>query len=297
MISRSKSSFQKNLGCITVLLLLAPPTQALSLSDTPRDPLKPFVGEWVVDNANPSGTNLVLRQEGTRLIGSSPSGEESLEFKSTGEFGFLEGTLIEEDGKVSATIELSRRENRIIIELAPPQSEYVIMTARKVQGSPSVEASDAIEKANVRVENAKQNLTKALASKDDGALQNATNELQDARLALAKLTESDTKQKVASKQPATDKQEKPSFEIRTEEAAIKQVSSMPDIREWVKDVEAANKKGDQPRSARFEATEEGKRFVVHVFEYVGTDEEGHTATLGWYNVDKATGGVTEEKMF
>ena len=297
MISRSKSSFQKILGCITVLLMLAPSHHAFSQSTETRDPLQPFVGEWIVDNADEDGRRFTLRKEGGRLVGLSPFGDKSLDLKSTGKFGFLEDTVVEDGAKGPTTMELSRNEDRLIIDLAQGQREHITLTARKGPSQSSAELKDAIEKANAVVENAKKNLTKALASDDDGALQDATNELQNARQVLAKLKLSEAAQKEALGQSTTDKQEKPTFEIRTEEAAIKQVSSMPDIREWVKDVEAANKKGDQPRSARFEATEEGKRFVVHVFEYVGTDEEGHTATLGWYNVDKATGGVTEEKMF
>ncbi len=294
---QSSRFYRHIVGCVVMFLMVAPTNQIKAETQTKRDPLTPFLGEWIIDDASRTNKRFVFRQEGSRLVGSSPKGEESLDFGATEEFGFLKGFVLDKGGKVSATVELSRHEDRIILDLAPRDGEYVTLTARKGPGLPTVKATDAIGLAKARVENAKQNLTKALASEDDGALQNATTELQNARLALAKLTESDTTQKGDSKQPTTDKQEKPTFEIRTEEAAIKQVSSMPDIREWVKDVEAAGKKGDQPRSARFEATEEGKRFVVHVFEYVGTDEEGHTATLGWYNVDKATGGVTEEKMF
>ena len=297
MVTDSKSRLLQTFKYMTVMLLLASSHAAFSQSDTPRDPLEPFVGEWIVDNASRDGKKFVLRKEGSRLVGSSPSAEESLDFKAAGEFGFLEGFVIDKGGKVSATIELSRHEDRLILDLAPRQGEYVTITARKAKGQAATGNTDAAEKAKARVETAKQKLKEALAGDDDAALQKATSELQEARQALAELPESGTIQKEAVEQPTNAPKAKPTSEIKTEEAAIKQVSALPEIREWLKAVEAANKNGDQPRAANFETHEEGKRFVVHVYEYVGTDEEGHTATLGWYNVDKSTGDVTEEKMF
>lgn len=297
MVTVTRSRLLRTIKCASVLLLLASSHPATSQSAMPRDPLEPFVGEWIVDNASPEGKKFVFRKDGSRLIGSSPSAEESLDFKATSEFGFLEGTVADPGGKMSATIELSRRGDRLILDLAPKQSEFITITARKVKGQPTPDTADATEKAKARVETAKQNLKNALAGEDDTALQKATTELQEARQALAELPESGTMQKAAPEQPTSTPKEKPTSEIKTEEAAIKQVSALPEIREWLKAVEAANKNGDQPRAANFETHEEGKRFVVHVYEYVGTDEEGHTATLGWYNVDKSTGDVTEEKMF
>lgn len=41
---------------------------------------------------------------------------------------------------------------------------------------------------------------------------------------------------------------------------------------------------------------EGNNYVVHVYEVVMDDETtGHTATYGWYYVDKSTGKL--ESMF
>lgn len=297
MVTRSVSRLSQPLKCAMVLLLLASSPPAFSQNEASRDPLEPFVGEWLVDNAGPQGKKFLFRKDGARLIGTSPSAEETLNFKATGDFGFLDGTVVDDKGKIPATIELSRRGDRLILELAPQQSEFITITARKAKGQPSAVNTNAAEKAEARVEIAKQKLKEAIAGDDDAALQKATIELQEARQALAELPKSDRVEKAASVPPVSESKERTTSEVGTVEAAIKKVSDLPTVREWMKAVEAANKTGDQARAARFEAHEEAKRFVVHVYEYVGTEEEGHTATLGWYNVDKSNGEVTEEKMF
>lgn len=46
-------------------------------------------------------------------------------------------------------------------------------------------------------------------------------------------------------------------------------------------------------NAQVEVTDEGDSYQVHLFEYVEDYSGGHTATYGWYAVDKETGEVFE----
>lgn len=81
--------------------------------------------------------------------------------------------------------------------------------------------------------------------------------------------------------------------VANADAAIDLVMKRADIQEWVKQVEAAQAEGKK-RTVNVEVTEEtDEAYVVHVYETVADEEPGHTATFGWYNVNKATGDITD----
>ena len=74
-------------------------------------------------------------------------------------------------------------------------------------------------------------------------------------------------------------------------------AALPDVRNWTRAVEASARRSRERHVARFQAHEEGRKYVVHVFEDVGDEDEGHTATFGWFEVDKATGRATPQDEF
>lgn len=76
-----------------------------------------------------------------------------------------------------------------------------------------------------------------------------------------------------------------SLPVDSEEEAVDYVfKEFPDVFNWYMAVETAD----------VEVTDEGDSYQVHFFEYVEDDVTGgHTATYGWYAVDKETGEVFE----
>ena len=73
------------------------------------------------------------------------------------------------------------------------------------------------------------------------------------------------------------------------------VLAQPDVRDWVKAVEQARAEGKQ-RAAMLtvELIPGTGNYLIHLFENVMDDEPGHTATFGWFRVDKETGAVSNE---
>ncbi|MDY6795729.1 MAG: zinc ribbon domain-containing protein [Actinomycetota bacterium] len=73
--------------------------------------------------------------------------------------------------------------------------------------------------------------------------------------------------------------------VDNEDEILTLVLDIPEVMDWFLEVE----------SPQYEISDENTSFVVHLFEYVegGSDLPGHTATFGWYAVDKETGEVFE----
>ncbi|MDO8581358.1 MAG: hypothetical protein Q7S16_00605 [bacterium] len=74
-----------------------------------------------------------------------------------------------------------------------------------------------------------------------------------------------------------------------ETGAIERVRALTDVQSFTETLRVA---GKEPQ---FIAQDEDDHWLVQVFEAVGDGEsEGHTATFGWYRVEKKGGGVTNE---
>jgi len=74
----------------------------------------------------------------------------------------------------------------------------------------------------------------------------------------------------------------------TAEQAVEKVRARPEVAQWEAVVTAA------AGSPHIDVdSEDAVAYTVHVFEVVQGDADmpGHTATMGWYTVDKATGEV------
>lgn len=67
----------------------------------------------------------------------------------------------------------------------------------------------------------------------------------------------------------------------TEQQAVKQVKSQPEVQDYLKRVSNGIVEVDN---------EEVGRYNVHAYEI----KDGHTATFNWYQVDKDTGEVKKE---
>lgn len=273
-------------------------------------PLARFAGKWALDNADPENSELTFRVRGNRLIGDTPMGPDRLTLRVGDKPGVLVGTGKDEnDRDIPATLELTSGGNRLILELAPPQSEFITVTARRVGGGKpdSGGGTDAVAAAEAAVEAAKAKLRKALESEDSAALDEATAELAKARKALTEATGSagtppaDDGATVRDTTPSRETPAPPSTTTRrpvtSEEEAIERVAALPDVRNWTRAVEASARRSRERHVARFQAHEEGRKYVVHVFEDVGDEDEGHTATFGWFEVDKATGRATPQDEF
>ncbi|MBM3494910.1 MAG: hypothetical protein FJX72_11425 [Armatimonadetes bacterium] len=79
----------------------------------------------------------------------------------------------------------------------------------------------------------------------------------------------------------------------TEKQAIEAVRAQPEVAEWLRAFT-----GDLAERPRFTVEpEHGPVYVIHVYEDVPDPSGGgHTATLGWFEVDKRTGEVTRVEI-
>jgi hypothetical protein len=78
--------------------------------------------------------------------------------------------------------------------------------------------------------------------------------------------------------------------VITADDAVAKVKALPDVTEWAGTVKAA---GGSPHIDV--DSEDATAYTVHVYEIVKETDDmpSHTATMGWYTVDKATGEVKE----
>ncbi len=62
------------------------------------------------------------------------------------------------------------------------------------------------------------------------------------------------------------------------------LQALPEVVKYEADLKKAGKKSS------FEAQDDGEEWLIQVFEIVKNDNEpSHTATFGWYRVNKKTG--------
>jgi len=76
--------------------------------------------------------------------------------------------------------------------------------------------------------------------------------------------------------------------VVTKEQAVAKVGALSEVVEYKNMLIEAGKK------ALLEAEDGESDWNVHVFEIVGEGEDAHTATFGWYRVNKKTGAVEKE---
>jgi hypothetical protein len=90
--------------------------------------------------------------------------------------------------------------------------------------------------------------------------------------------------------PAQPPPPAPPAVLTTADDAVAKVKALPDVAEWVATVTAA---GGSPRIEV--DSEDSAAYTVHVYEIVKQTDDmpSHTATMGWYTVDKTTGNVKE----
>lgn len=75
----------------------------------------------------------------------------------------------------------------------------------------------------------------------------------------------------------------------SQKQALSGVRALPEVAEYEAMLKNAGKK------AEVEAEDGGDEWNVHVFEIVKNDDgSSHTATFGWYSVNKKTGAVEKE---
>jgi hypothetical protein len=83
-------------------------------------------------------------------------------------------------------------------------------------------------------------------------------------------------------------------QITTSNLAIQIVSNLPEVKRW--EQLFSNPDGTSPKTNGRPVialdSETSTIYVVHVYE----DASGHTATFGWYDVDKNKGTVTKENL-
>ena len=73
----------------------------------------------------------------------------------------------------------------------------------------------------------------------------------------------------------------------TGDGAVEKVKNRPEVTKYISDLVKAGKQ------ATIEAEDGGEEWNVHVFEIVKQDDgSSHTATFGWYSVNKKTGKIT-----
>ncbi len=72
----------------------------------------------------------------------------------------------------------------------------------------------------------------------------------------------------------------------TKEQALLKVKDLPEVREFARLL--------MPKPAEFEVEDWETDWAVHVFELIIGENSVHTATFGWYRVDKKTGAVEKE---
>jgi len=81
----------------------------------------------------------------------------------------------------------------------------------------------------------------------------------------------------------------PEGPVNSPDEAIERVAAVPEVMIWQHQMEAAGAKVQLAV-----ADEDDKTYRVQVFEVVDTGGEAHTATMGWYIVEKATGKTYAE---
>lgn len=81
--------------------------------------------------------------------------------------------------------------------------------------------------------------------------------------------------------------------VTSADQAIDVVMKRADIREWMKQIEAAQAAGKQRKACVDVTEEQADAYIVHVYESVEDEDPPHTATFGWYRVSKADGAISD----
>jgi len=81
---------------------------------------------------------------------------------------------------------------------------------------------------------------------------------------------------------------RPSGGAASAEDAVARVRALPEVVEWIQHVDAER---PDDRVVIEVDSEDADSWMVHAYEMVQDEEGGHSATFGWYEVDKAHGTV------
>jgi hypothetical protein len=263
--------------------------------------LNEFAGRWLVDNGNPGGNEkaniITLQVDGGKVTGTGGAKGDRFDLDLDGP-GVLKGVLrAAGEPDMPLTVQLSRDGQRLILELAPPQSEFITVTAKRIgkakavpaeESAAAVEPSATVDPALVRRE-LKEASDRYKELVEKGEREGLAEARERYRAALAKARGQDGQVKPSAGPETAAASGTKSTGVRTEEEAVERVARISEVRDWKKQVEQAAKENPGLK-AMLRAEDNGKRFTVQVFEVVpDSPDESHTATFGWYAVDKKDG--------
>lgn len=90
---------------------------------------------------------------------------------------------------------------------------------------------------------------------------------------------------------------KPFGPVSNGDQAAGLVLAKPETQDWVQAIDAARQEGKKRTAmVSVELIPGTGNYLVHLFENVQDEEPGHTATFGWFKVNKETGEVTNETV-
>jgi hypothetical protein len=79
----------------------------------------------------------------------------------------------------------------------------------------------------------------------------------------------------------------------SEDEAIDRVMARSDVKEWQTLIDQAQASGKRTKAMIQVEGQTDESYTVHVYESIEDPDFPHTATFGWFRVDKATGAVTQ----
>jgi hypothetical protein len=265
-----------------------------------------FVGKWLFTEGDPGdapGANeMTLRMAEGMLVGKAGKNNDTIVF-TLFDGHRVKGTLTDSKGEqtpVHAT--LSSDGSQLILELRPPFSEIMSVVALRAEPEGSAQSGTQPPPSGTINDpvGAQAELDKATAAYRRMVEQGETAGIEQARARYQTALENMKRLKSAASHPrqtppAAATPAPPLPGAKTENDAIEMVAKQAEVAAWIKQVAAA-RRNDPGRSSAFRATDNGKTWEVQAFENVRNADGGHTATFGWYSVDKASGQVSKMRM-
>jgi hypothetical protein len=266
-----------------------------------------FAGKWVFMDADPGDTaganTMDLRFTGAMLVGQAGGKDKDTIAFNQFDGHRIKGTLMESDGSqtpVHAT--LSTDGSQLILEVRPPASEIYTVVAVRDKGDAGGQSANQPGPSGGTdgLDAAQAELDAASAAYRGMVERGETAGIEEARTRYKTALENVKQLKAGTHRPT----ETPSVAAtptvastgaKTEDDAIEAVAKQAEVAAWIKAVRTANRT-DPGRTTAFRATDNGKAWEVQAFENVRNADGGHTATFGWYSVDKQTGRVSKIRM-
>ncbi|WP_198159738.1 zinc ribbon domain-containing protein [Picosynechococcus sp. PCC 7003] len=279
--------------------------------------LDDFVGAWIPAEGDPGEDTdtLVLYREGDKVVADIEG--DRLELSN------LNGRTLSgyvwspyEDVPTPVTAELNENKQRVIFTASPPNSEPMVAVAQRVQpgasNPPTAPITTPPTQGTTGTGSGAANYTafvfdppSNVRTYPNGPILCAVRSPQTINLYgnegdwfytdvcgdMGMIHTSQIRlQPGPSNPPTAPIATSPSPAI-TEAIAIEQVINLPDVAEWQELVRTAAPQN----STHIEVVEQTPtNYLVHVYEIVNNPgEPSHTATFGWYEVDRQTGMVFE----